>query len=572
MATLGALLKLPLKDGVDIEAGFVPRYELEDKAQQVIDKAADQLTNVNCVVFATDDDRMGELIAWQAKRLLVEHLRDKQVQRVRLGAIVKGSVIKALASPSGLDEAKILAEVVREVVDNIVTVRFRRAAQQPVHETQAHEQELNDLFSIGACTEATAGKPAFVGRVQGAVLRFLLARAREVAAAQTLARIQAVVTVHGQQFCGTVYRAHDDRETTPLSGAHSVATRLQGCSLQSASPPTVWREPIAAPAATTASILAAAWGWHKVLPWDAMGSLQALYDGNWSSSLGADTEPEDPIVPLEVAHGHPPITPVDRALPPQQLKDVMNAVDHKVCDLVWQYFTLAQQGTLEVLRTRVDFELHNQSSARLRVRFEGLSCSNADPALEPLILEQSPTSLRQSAAALKASWQQLKDAKPVFRVTAAEVWSLGPDELVRVMEDQGFGRPSTYAGVLERLSSNGLVQFPINGGPLRLTPSGVATARLLEAAEPKLSRPRFSSLLGELADKIERGEIGPRDALTQLAPDLAPELDLEAIGPRIWNSLPELEKALDRPARLTPRGSIVSGSNLRVPPIGDTAL
>jgi DNA topoisomerase IA len=126
------------------------------------------------------------------------------------------------------------------------------------------------------------------------------------------------------------------------------------------------------------------------------------------------------------------------------------------------------------------------------------------------------------------------------------------------MERNKVGRPSTYAKALERLHDKQLVQFPHGQGPLRLTPAGVATAVTIELAAEALSDPAFSARLTKLLEEIETGTTGPRAVLCDLMPLIAPGHDPAEVGPRIWNTLSELEQAIDSADLPLPAGSLVT--------------
>jgi DNA topoisomerase IA len=121
----GAPQGLDREKGVNIAAGFVPNPTPEAGARQGLEQAAAAISRVGQVVFATDDDRMGDYIAWQAKRLLAAQLDGCRTGRVLLGCVTKSAVERAFTSPVELDDRRILAEATREVVDWAVSRRLR---------------------------------------------------------------------------------------------------------------------------------------------------------------------------------------------------------------------------------------------------------------------------------------------------------------------------------------------------------------------------------------------------------------------------------------------------------------
>lgn len=562
VATGGVLLELGLEDGVDIGAGFVPNPRWRAGAEDAVTKAASQAQPVEQFVFATDDDRMGEYIAWQARRALAPALAGKRLSRVRLGSISKAAVSAAFAELKEFNEPWILAEAVREVVDCLVSRRLGQAARYNPGRTLV-AAEVARLIRVGACIGASGGRAEPVGRVQGAVLRLLLSRGRDVAAAEDQCRLRAVVRIGERVFTGTVYHATEGREATDAKTAQAVIRGLSGGRLRLASPPTVLREASRAPWAGTAAVLAAAWAGHRILPWDVMASLQALYDGSWSAKPERDIDPEEPIEPTVAAfEGHPPITPLDRAATPDQMEGEMAETDHAVYSVVWERFAAAEVGPIETLYVRLDFDLEGLPVGALRVRFDGVACPGVEGGLERVVLGRSAADRSQSAVTLKDAWRDLEGMQPEFQAVPFAIWTMRPDELLVEMERARIGRPSTYAAALRKLHDKRLVAFPIDDGPLRLTPAGVATALAVEAVERDLSDPAFSARLTELLRAIETGEAGPRAVLTGLMPLIAPEHDAAAVGPRIWDNVPELEAAMDRITSFLPEGSLVSRADV----------
>lgn len=512
------------------------------------------LPSVSEVIFATDDDRMGEFIAWQARRLLGSALDGKTLGRARLGAITDQAVHTAISSPTDFHEPAILAEAVRETIDHIITKRFSNVIRAG-RVRQKVEAEIESLRPIGAVTPAPLKAPRPVGRVQAAILGLLLRRAREVATIADQRRIEALVEVEGKQFIGTVFHVTEHRDSTAASSSEAAVKALDGVTLRLAAPPLVIRERAIAPTAGTAAVLASAWARHRLLPWTTMASLQCLYDGSWTKESARGLDPEDPIEPRSSA-GHPPITPLDRAAPPQQLKSSMRADDHAVYSVLWDFFAAAELGEFTSVYAKLDFELAGKAAGSLHVRFEGMSYLNLPDELHYVAAVDSPDIHLPDAAALLDIWQNLNGVTPTFRIVPAAQWNIKVDSLLSDMERQKIGRPSTYTRALHDLEKAGLLAFPAGDGPIRLTPTGVATALALEDAEPILSAPEFSSRLSDLTGRIVAEEIGPKDAFLDLLPLLAPNEDCELVGPRIWNSLAELEVALAQPLRPLP-GALV---------------
>ena len=102
-ASVGHIRDLPKsnKDAVDVEGGFVPRYQLVKEKQHVIDELQKIAKKADEVILATDPDREGEAIAWH----LAETIGLKKPKRIVFNEITERAVQEALAHPRLIDEA-----------------------------------------------------------------------------------------------------------------------------------------------------------------------------------------------------------------------------------------------------------------------------------------------------------------------------------------------------------------------------------------------------------------------------------------------------------------------------------
>jgi hypothetical protein len=162
------------------------------------------------------------------------------------------------------------------------------------------------------------------------------------------------------------------------------------------------------------------------------------------------------------------------------------------------------------------------------------------------------------AEALIDSWRELEGLRADFMSAAARQWDMTLDRLLLELEEAQIGRPSTIAGALHRLVKNGLIELPAARGALRITPLGFTTAFALEKAEPDLSAPEFSAAFAVQLEAIESGSTGPRAVLAALAHHFIPAQRASTVVPRIWNSLAELEVAMQEATKVAPAGGLVA--------------
>lgn len=574
--TSGALTHLPLGDGVDVMAGFLPRPVNEEKATAFIGSATRLLDEVDDVVLATDDDRMGEYIAWQITRLLGERLAGKRVARVRLGAMTRSAVNAAITRATALDERKVMAEIVREIADCLITEHFRQVKIS--RETRRIGNDFYErLSSIGATDDmaATEGMPT-LGRVQAAILGLLIRQARQALRRTGCTRVLVSiewkgVTLHGEQIdlsTGETAWAPEEHAGSPPQ----IVLRPDG-------PPVRLEENVDPPQAGTLSIMAQAWRRFRLAPWDTMAALQALYDGTWAkpeyAAMVADAfEPAEPIVPEE-RDGHPPITPLDRMSPPEVLDHVFVSPScENVYGLVWERFKATEQGPYRVRFVTLDIPLCEPAEPSIRIRLRACDCEPAnrtsndrDGEVRRLLLGDEAADANDVDTLLDA-WNAgaFDDAIPRISTKAASPWDMPLDRLLLDLESQGIGRPSTLAESLRKLVEKGLIVLPEGQGSIKLTRAGVTAGLALETQWPEVSSPDFSGWLGQRLQAIEQGSAGPRDVLQWFARFFMPALDAHRLAPRIWNSLAELEQAMDRMRTTRFSGGLVAPAADRAAP------
>ena len=155
-ASVGHIRDLPKsnKDAVDIEGGFVPRYQIVKEKQKVIDGLRHEASKADEVILATDPDREGEAIAWH----LAETIGLKKPKRIVFNEITQHAVQEALANPRGIDEELVKAQEARRVLDRLFGYDLSGLVWKKVR------------YGLSA------------GRVQSPALRILMEREREIRA------------------------------------------------------------------------------------------------------------------------------------------------------------------------------------------------------------------------------------------------------------------------------------------------------------------------------------------------------------------------------------------------------
>jgi DNA topoisomerase-1 len=160
-ASVGHVRDLPKsnKTAIDIEGGFIPRYEISKGKEKIVRELQGLAEKANEVILATDPDREGEAIAWHIETLLKQDKKVKApIERVTFHEITKEAVEEALQHPRKIDTNLRKAQEARRVLDRLVGYDLSGLIWKKVR------------YGLSA------------GRVQSPALRIIMEREREIRA------------------------------------------------------------------------------------------------------------------------------------------------------------------------------------------------------------------------------------------------------------------------------------------------------------------------------------------------------------------------------------------------------
>lgn len=160
-ASVGHIRDLPKsnKKAIDIEAGFIPHYEISKGKEKVVAELQHLSEKAESILLATDPDREGEAIAWHIEELLKKDKKIKApIKRVTFHEITKEAVEEALKNPREIDTALRKAQEARRVLDRLVGYDLSGLIWKKVR------------YGLSA------------GRVQSPALRIIMEREREIRA------------------------------------------------------------------------------------------------------------------------------------------------------------------------------------------------------------------------------------------------------------------------------------------------------------------------------------------------------------------------------------------------------
>jgi len=499
-ASVGHIRDLPKssKKAVDIEAGFVPHYEIVAKKHDVLDDISAQAKKADEIILATDPDREGEAIAWHLSEVLKERLGAgvaRKIERITFHEITKEAVNEALEHPRQIDEHLREAQEARRVLDRLVGYDLSGLIWKKVR------------YGLSA------------GRVQSPALRIIMEREREIRAfmPETYWSLHGVWgTENGAKLGLTCSKEPRDRKEVD---AILDAARAGTWAVTNVEETEVKRSPRAP--FITSTLQQAASTRFGFTPSRTMSIAQKLYEVGHitymrtdSTNLGGQAVAQIAAV-VEKQYGaqylsfrtfttksknaqeaHEAIRPSTFAKANAGVTDEQK----KLYRLIWQRAVASQMSDTVMARTKISANLRTPSSmlpdfeaTGSRVLFDGWLKADPESMGEEVAL---PQVAQGEPLTLDTIVADEKQTQPPSRYTEAG--------LIKELEKRGIGRPSTYASITKTIEDRGYVER--ENKSLKPTDTGDVVSSFLEEYFPSYISDSFTADMENQLDEIANGE------------------------------------------------------------------
>jgi DNA topoisomerase-1 len=568
-----------VKKGKDMGIGpdYEPRYEVLANKKDVVKKLRDAAKEAETVYLAPDPDREGEAIAWH----IAEILKDaKDVRRVTFNEITKGAVLKALENPRTIDLKKVDAQQARRVLDRLMGFRLspllwdkvkqglsagrvQSVALKMVCDRQAEIDAFlsEEYWNLGADLKA-AVPPSFNAR-----LSRIDGKKAEVGNGDDAARIVRDLEA-GQFVVAKVERKESRQKPLPpfiTSRLQQEAARRFGFSVK--------------------RTMGVAQGLYEGKEIGGRGQIglitymrtdstrvadEAITGGREyiGATYGADALPEKPNVYSSkegAQDAHEAIRPTSFDLPPDAVRDFLKDEEFKLYKLIWDRFVASQMLPAIFDVTQVDIENGRyvlRAAGKVLKRPGFLAVYRETPDEDAPVAEDSQEGMLPA----------LREGEVLERVKviADQKFTQPPAQfseatLVKALEENGIGRPSTYATILSVLTDRDYVERL--EGRFRPTQLGTLVNGMLQTGFHDILNEGYTAALEVQLDHIEDGSIQWKQAVADF--DVKFSKDLETAGEQMPNvkkdGIPLDEKCPDDGAGLVMRfgrfGPFIACSN-----------
>ncbi|MFQ5526868.1 MAG: type I DNA topoisomerase [Thermoanaerobaculia bacterium] len=533
-ASVGHIRDLEKKD-LGLGDNYEPRYRILPKKQDVVKKLRAQAKKAEVVYLAPDPDREGEAIAWHIAQVLDKD--DGAIRRVTFNEITKSAVLHALEQPGEINQNLVEAQQARRILDRLMGFklspllwdkvkrglsagRVQSVALKMVCERQAEIDAFDpvEYWVISADLEGSE-PPAFTAK-----LHKIDSNKAEVGHGDDAAKIVSELEAGEFKVAEIVRRESKQRPAPPF-----ITSRLQ----QEAS------RRFGFSARRTMGIAQGLYEGKEIGGRGAVGLITYMRTDSTrvadeaiaaardfvTASYGADKLPDKPTVfksKKGAQDAHEAIRPTTFDLPPKEVAKYLKAEDLKLYELIWNRFIASQMKPAVFDLTRVDI-----ANGPYILRANGKVMK--DPGFLSVYQEvrgaayraeeqpegMLPTVKEGEVLKLKKVTPEQKFTKPPARYSEAT--------LIKALEENGIGRPSTYASILATLRDREYVERIER----RFRPSelGKVVNRLLQTGFADIINEGYTAQLEEKLDRIEEGELEWRTALVEFDDKFTKDLE-----------------------------------------------
>jgi DNA topoisomerase-1 len=527
----GHIKDLPPNElGVDLEHDFSPKYITILGKAKVIQELKKAAANIPDIYLGPDPDREGEAIAWHIAQALGE--KDHRFHRVLFMELTQKAIKAALAAPVKLNRPRYEAQQARRILDRLVGYQISPLLWQKV-KTGLSAGRVQSVALRLVCDRERAIQ-AFVAEEYWSLSACLEAKAPPAFAARLLKRGAKEVKLTDADQVQEVLEALDDAQ-------FKVARVDQK---------PVRRHP--APPFITSSLQMEANRKLRLPPKKTMRLAQRLYEGVElgpegpvglitymrtdstrisgealdavrrfiGQSYGAAYLPKTPHKyksPRGAQEAHEAIRPTGVTRRPQDLKQFLSKDELALYDLIWRRFVASQMAAAIFQQTTVDVaagEFLFRASASV-LQFPGFTALYQESQEEEEPQSKLPPLKAGESLKLRDLDPEQHFTKPPARYTEAS--------LIKELEVQGIGRPSTYATILSNLQDRRYVHKIKS----RLHPSelGLAVSDLLVENFPDVMDPQFTAKMESDLDRIAEGKVSWTEIMHDFYGPFARELE-----------------------------------------------
>lgn len=520
MSTVGHIIDLPPnKLGVTINGSIDIEYTVMEGKAKVIAEILKEARRSDIIYLAPDPDREGEIIAWHIGNEIEKIFKDKnKIYRIAFNEITKPAILEAVENPSHIDMKKVAAQQARRILDRWVG------------------------YEVSPILWKKVSKGLSAGRVQSVTLRLICEREEAIRAFKPEEYWSVEGIFKHQQDAFNAMLTHISKKPAKIKNEKSAKEieadlKKQQFSITSIEDKDRKKNPL--PPFMTSTLQQSAFNKLGMSVKKAMMVAQKLYEGVAidgtqkalitymrtdslriadtaikqardfiQSKMGKDYLPSKANAYAKkgkAQDAHEAIRPIDVKLTPDHVRKFVSADEAKLYELIWQRFVACQMtpALYAQRQVKIDGGKYTFSVTGSTLIFDGF-----------LKVYQSEEDDKEDAIKIPKSLEA-KSNVDLTKIDPKQHFTQAPPRfseatLVKELEKEGIGRPSTYATILSTIQARDYVKLEKK----RFVPTelGETVTKLLKNNMEKIMDIKFTALMEEDLDKIASGDVD-RDAI-----------------------------------------------------------
>lgn len=514
IASMGHVRDLPkARLSVDVKDNFAPKYSIIKGKEKLVKELKEAAANSEGVLLATDPDREGEAISWHLAYIL--GLSEDALDRVTFNEITRIGVEEGMAHPRAIDLDLVNAQQARRILDRLVgytlspflakTIRrglsAGRVQSVAVRMVVDREEEIKsfvpeEYWSIDAKLTAPPSKAMFAAAFYGDETGEIKISSKEEADRIFSELEQAEFLV------GAVKKGKKNRSPAPpfiTSTLQQEASRKLGFQA---------RRTMKAAQELYEGVEVKGQGSMGLITYMRTDSLRISEDAIKDASDYIRDRWGEKYLPPKARHfksranaqdGHEAIRPASIAITPDQVKDSLTGDQYKLYKLIWERFIACQMANcvLNTTQATITAGRYLFKASGFNVAFEGFTALYEESKDEE---EKAGKDLPALQEGMKLKVKDLKGnqhfTQPPPRYTEAS--------LIKTLEENGIGRPSTYAATISTITGREYVVR--DGKAFKPTELGEVITKLMKERFPDIVNVKFTAKVEDELDAVQRGE------------------------------------------------------------------
>lgn len=516
--------------GIDIENDFEPKYITIRGKGELLAGLRKAAKKADKIFLATDPDREGEAISWHLMQALKED--PGKMRRITFNEITKTAVKNSIKQPRELDMNLVDAQQARRMLDRMVG------------------------YSISPLLWAKVKRGLSAGRVQSVALRIICDREEEINSfiPEEYWSLDGEFKVHGEKkplkakFYGTDKKLpiHNKQEMDEIlkkleDAEYEISEVKKGERIKNAPLPfttsTLQQEAAKTLNFSTQKTMRLAQQLYEGIDVKGNGTVGVItylrtdstrisqeadeaaraYIGQQYGESYVAAEGKTAKKDQKIQDAHEAIRPTDITRTPAMLKESLSRDQFRLYQLIWKRFTASRMAAAryETTSVRISAGEYNFTVAASKVVFEGF--------LSVYMQEEDNKKGNVISKSLEKGMKlELLELVPEQHFTQPPA-HYTEASLVKALEEQGIGRPSTYAPTITTIISRRYVSKEQKN--LYMTELGEVVNNIMKQAFPSIVDVHFTAMMEGLLDCVEAGTVQWKTVVRNFYPDLKKDVD-----------------------------------------------